>query len=52
MHSSLGAEHVRRAGLNNAVVFHERNRAPARYTRFGPARQSTARWGGSRLEMY
>lgn len=26
MHSSLGAGHVRRAGLNNAVVFHERNR--------------------------
>lgn len=51
MHSSLGAGHVRLAGLNNAVVFHERNRA-ARYTRFGPTRQSTARWGGSRLETY
>jgi len=40
------------ADLNNVVVFHERNRAVARYTRFGPARQSTARRGGRRLETY
>lgn len=50
---SREAGHVHSAGLNNAVVFHERNRVAARYTRFAPARQSTARWGGGgRLETY
>jgi len=50
MHSSRGRGPS--AGLNNVVVFHERNRAVTRYTRFGPARQSTTRRGGRRLETY